>query len=314
MLENTEERTGDFMADNRIMTEIAAQPECWRRAAGLAAEVRDALPARGERVAVVGCGTSLFMAQAYAALREAAGQGETDAFPASEMPLARRYDRVLALTRSGTTTEVLDVLDRLGGAVRTTAITADPQTPVSKTAGRVIALDFADEESVVQTRFATTQLALLRAHLGEDLSAAIADAEAAVTGPLPAELLDVEQVTFLGRGWTNGLAQEAALKMREAAGFWTEAYPAMEYRHGPISITGPGRAVWMFGEVPDGLAGQVAATGGLLRSSGADPLADLIRAQRLAVALATAAGLDPERPRHLTRSVILDSASGGPAA
>ncbi|WP_412518249.1 SIS domain-containing protein [Actinomadura madurae] len=295
------------MADNRIMTEIAAQPECWRRAAGMAARVRDALPARGERVAVVGCGTSLFMAQAYAALREAAGHGETDAFAASEAPLARRYDRMLALTRSGTTTEVFDVLDRLGGTVPTTAITADPDTPVSGSAGRVIALDFADEESVVQTRFATSQLALLRAHLGEDLAAAITDAEAAVSGPLPAELLGVEQITFLGRGWTVGIAQEAALKMREAAGLWTEAYPAMEYRHGPISITGPGRAVWMFGEVPGGLAGQVAATGGLLRAAPADPLADLIVAQRLAVARARAAGLDPERPRHLTRSVILES-------
>lgn len=295
------------MAGTRIMSEIAAQPECWRRAAGLAAGAGDALPARGERVAVVGCGTSLYMAQAYAALREGAGHGETDAFAASEMPAGRRYDRVLALTRSGTTTEVLELLDRLAGTVPTTAITADPDTPVSASAGRVIALEFADEESVVQTRFATTQLALLRAHLGEDLDAAIADAEAAVADPPPPELLAAGQITFLGRGWTVGIAQEAALKMREAAGFWTEAYPAMEYRHGPISITGTGRAVWMFGELPDGLAGQVAATGGTLRASAADPLADLIRAQRLAVALAEAAGLDPERPRHLTRSVILDA-------
>ncbi|MFB4309762.1 SIS domain-containing protein [Actinomadura sp. GTD37] len=295
------------MDGTRIASEIAAQPACWERAAALAARVGDALPDRGERVAVVGCGTSLFMAQAYAALREGSGHGETDAFAASEMPFARRYDRVLALTRSGTTTEVLDVLDRLRGAVPTTAITADPGTPVSASAGRVVALEFADEESVVQTRFATTLLALLRAHLGEDLAAAIADAAAAVADPLPPELLHAGQVTFLGRGWTVGIAREAALKLREAAGSWTEAYPAMEYRHGPISITGPGRAVWMFGGLPDGLAGQVAATGGTLRASAADPLADLVRAQRLAVARAEAAGLDPERPRHLTRSVILDA-------
>ncbi|MBW5422845.1 sugar isomerase, partial [Streptomyces sp. BG9H] len=35
------------------------------------------------------------------------------------------------------------------------------------------------------------------------------------------------------------------------------------------------------------------------------PLADLIRAQRLAVALAESRGYDPDRPRNLTRSVIL---------
>ena len=36
-----------------------------------------------------------------------------------------------------------------------------------------------------------------------------------------------------------------------------------------------------------------------------DPLAGLVRAQRTAVALAAARGLDPDRPRNLTRSVVL---------
>ncbi|MFC4055282.1 SIS domain-containing protein [Actinomadura syzygii] len=304
------------MPADRTTSEIAAQPECWRRAAGLAAGLAERagggpLPARGERVAVVGCGTSLFMAQAYAALRESAGHGETDAFAASEMPSGRRYDRVVALSRSGTTTEVVDVLAGLAGTARTTVVTAVPDSPAAGRADHVVALAFADEESVVQTRFATTQLVLLRAHLGEDVTAAIEDAQAAVRDPLPAELLAAGQFTFLGRGWTVGLASEAALKMREAAGYWTEAYPAMEYRHGPISVTGPGRAVWMLGDLPDGLAAQVAATGGLLRAAAADPLAELVRAQRAAVALAVARGLDPDRPRHLTRSVILDGRAPG---
>ena len=51
----------------------------------------------------------------------------------------------------------------------------------------------------------------------------------------------IAQITFLGRGWTVGLAREAALKCREAAAFWAEAYPAMDYRHGPISIAAPRR-------------------------------------------------------------------------
>ena len=37
--------------------------------------------------------------------------------------------------------------------------------------------------------------------------------------------------------------QEAALKLREASIGWTEAYPTMEYRHGPSSIAAPGRVV-----------------------------------------------------------------------
>lgn len=285
--------------------EIASQPECWERAIALAPSVAGALPAHGERVAVVGCGTSWFMAQSYAAAREVAGQGETDAFAASEMPAGRRYDRVLALSRSGTTTEVAELLGRLDGTP-STAITAVAGSPIARAAGRVVVLDFADEESVVQTRFATTLLVLLRAHLGLDLTAAVADARRALTEPLPAALTSADQFTFLGQGWAYGVAQEAALKMREAARVWTESYPAMEYRHGPITITGPGRVTWMFGSPPAGLAADVAHTGGTFVDADLDPLADLIRAQRLAVTLAQANGLNPDRPHNLTRSVILN--------
>jgi len=81
-------------AVSRTEQEVASQPACWREAALLADGLAGLLPARGERVAVAGCGTSWFMAQSYAAAREQAGHGETDAFAASEMPAGRRYDRV----------------------------------------------------------------------------------------------------------------------------------------------------------------------------------------------------------------------------
>ncbi|MEU9588845.1 SIS domain-containing protein [Streptomyces sp. NPDC048193] len=288
-----------------VEDELNSQPECWTRAAAEAAGHAAALPATGERVAVVGCGTSYFMAQSAAALREEAGLGETDAFAASEFPSGRAYDRVVALTRSGTTTEVLDLLGALKGRTRTVALTADPDTPVMAAADDVVVLAYADERSVVQTRFATTALTLLRAHLGLHTEAAVADARTALAAGLPEGLVDCTQFTFLGRGWTVGLANEAGLKMREASLSWTEAYPAMEYRHGPISISTSGTATWMFGEAPDGLAEQVRDTGALWVAAGLDPLAELVRAQRLAVAVAASRGLDPDRPRHLTRSVIL---------
>ena len=303
-----------------VQSEIASQPECWTRAATLAGA--PGLPRRGERVAVAGCGTSWFMAKAYAALRERTGQGETDAFQASEFPLTRGYDRVVTISRSGTTTEVVDLLDAMDGRCPTTVITADPTMPAAALATDVIALEFADERSVVQTRFATTTLALLRSHLGEDIRPAASDAEVAVRLPLPVHPALVEQVTFLGRGWTIGLAEEAALKCREAAMYWAEAYPAMDYRHGPISIAAPGRVVWAFGEIPPGLADDVEATGAAFvhsRYNGGyaalgswcggraplDPMADLVVAQRVAVLLATSQGLDPDHPRNLTRSVVL---------
>lgn len=294
------------MSGTHVESEIATQPASWRRAAALLPEVAPLLPASGERVAVVGCGTSWFMAMAYAALRESAGRGETDAFTASEMPPGRRYDRVVALTRSGTTTEVLRLLDRLHeAAVPTVAITGVADAPVREAAAEVVALGFADESSVVQTRFATTTLALLRAHLGHDVEALAVDAEKAL-GLSVEEHLSASQISFLGQGWTVGLAQEAALKTREAAQLWAEAYPAMDYRHGPIAIAEPGREVWSFGTPPAGLAAEVAETGARFVTSDLDPLAQLVLAQRVAVALALGRGLDPDRPRHLTRSVELD--------
>jgi fructoselysine-6-P-deglycase FrlB-like protein len=303
-----------------VKAEIASQPDCWRMAAKLADS--PGLPARGERIAVVGCGTSWFMAKAYASLREQAGHGETDAFQASEFPHTRTYDRVVAITRSGTTTEVVELLNALDGRTPTTVLTADPRQPAAAVATDAIVLDFADEQAVVQTRFATSVLALLRAHLGEDIETVAADAEVAVRMPLPVHPALAEQITFLGRGWTVGLAEEAALKCREAAGYWAEAYPAMDYRHGPISIAAPRRVVWAFGDIPVGLPDDVEKTGASFvhsRHHGGyaalgswcggraplDPMADLVLAQRVAVLLATSQGLDPDHPRNLTRSVVL---------
>jgi fructoselysine-6-P-deglycase FrlB-like protein len=57
--------------------------------------------------------------------------------------------------------------------------------------------------------------------------------------------------------------------------------------------------------MPDGMADTVTATGARLHHGDLDPLADLVLAQRFAIALAAHRGLDPDQPRLLTRSVIL---------
>jgi fructoselysine-6-P-deglycase FrlB-like protein len=284
-----------------VEQEIATQPGCWRRAAALATRLSAAFPPRGRRVAIVGCGTSLFVAQAMAALRESAGHGETDAFPASEVPTGRRYDLVVALSRSGTTSEVLGALDAFPGTP-TVAVTADGAAPLASRADRAVVLDFADERSVVQTRFATTALALVRAHLGHAIDLAAADGEDALEAPLPAE---ARHVAFLGTGWRVGLAREAALKAREAAGLESEAHPALEYRHGPISAAGPATLVWAVGPIPSDLAADIERTGARLERPARDPMAELVRVQRFAVRAALAAGRDPDRPPYLARSVVL---------
>src|SRR5579859_6494728 len=117
---------------SQIENEIVSQPSTWQQAVGRLTELAGPLPARGTRLAVVGCGTSYYVAQAFAAARESRGHGESDAFPASEMPLQRPYDAVLAISRSGTTTEVVRLLGALHGRIPTVAITAVAHSPVTE--------------------------------------------------------------------------------------------------------------------------------------------------------------------------------------
>ncbi len=291
---------------SKMEAELHSQPSMWQRAIAQQAE-EELLPAPGQKVAVVGCGTSWFMAESYAAAREAAGHGLTDAFAASEARIAGRgYDAVVAITRSGTTSEVLELLDGLEPGLRTVVLVGDTSSPVREKVDAVIELPYADEQSVVQTRFATSALAYLLSSVGMDLSPAIAQASELLAEETDQALLQAEQFTFLGRGYSVGLAHEAALKMREAVQGWTEAYPAMDYRHGPISIAAPNRVTWMLGEEPEGLSRDMAATGALYLNRDLHPLAELAHIHKVTLDRARARGLDPDTPRNLTRSVILE--------
>ena len=73
----------------------------------------------------------------------------------------------------------------------------------------------------------------------------------------------------------------------------------------PIATAGPGTVVWFIGAAPDGLAGEIEATGATVMHSTLDPLAELVRVQRVALALAALRGLDPDRPPNLSRAVVL---------
>jgi len=288
--------------------EIGSQPTCWRRAIEHAAAGVAGLPASGEHVLAIGCGTSFYLARAYARLREQRGHGLTDATIASEVPtdgVVRDYDRVLAISRSGTTTEVLQAVTRLAEQAPVTAVLGTLGTPIGAAANEIVDLSYADEHSVVQTRFPTTLLTLLRAQLGESAAALgeLADQaqqviDTPVTEPAP------RQLVVLGTGWAAALAQEAALKCRESVGMWAEAYASGEYRHGPISVAGPGTLVWGMTPLTDAQVEAITATGASARQPTADPQVELVAIQRHAVTWAAAIGRDADVPKHLTRSVI----------
>ena len=120
----------------------------------------------------------------------------------------------------------------------------------------------------------------------------------------------------LGSEWRVGLADAGgADAARDARDLWAESYPAMEYRHGPIATAGPGALVWLL----DRAAGEARRRGRRRPgrpcvAASLDPLAELVRIQRLAVALAEQRGLDPDRPANLERAVVLDLIESGGAA
>jgi len=286
--------------------EIASQPGCWIRAQEQARSALSGLPEAGERVLVLGCGTSYYVAAGYAWLREQRGHGPTDAVIASELPpVIREYDRVVAISRSGTTTEVHQALLRLRGTAPVTAVLGALDTPIAALATDIVDLSYADERSIVQTRFPTTLLTLLRARLGDD---ARAQAELVSSGEqaTKAEISEAapRQRAVLASGWAAALAQEAALKCRESAGMWAEAYATGEYRHGPISAARPGTLVWAMTPLSDVEIAAIEATGARVHHGGTEPQAELVLLQRHAIAWAAAAGRDADVPVHLTRSVV----------
>jgi glutamine---fructose-6-phosphate transaminase (isomerizing) len=110
----------------------------------------------------------------------------------------------------------------------------------------------------------------------------------------------------LGHGWGTAIGQEAALKVRESAGAWTESYAVGEYRHGPIATSGPGTLVWGLDRLPEDIVEAVRDTGGTVEHGCGEPLVELVRLHRYAVELAAENGRDADAPWFLSRSVILE--------
>lgn len=100
------------------------------------------------------------------------------------------------------------------------------------------------------------------------------------------------------------MANQAALKCRESAGLWAEAYATGEYQHGPISVAREGTLVWAMTPLTDVQERAISGTGAVHQGH-EDPQVELVALQRHAIAWAIAAGRDADVPVHLSRSVIV---------
>lgn len=140
-----------------------------------------------------------------------------------------------------------------------------------------------------------------------------------------ATLTSATSLFVLGRGLSLGIAQEAALKLKETCGLHAEAYSAAEVKHGPMAIVGPGFPVLMLAPNDEGreafepLAREFVDRGARVMMAGdaragalslpvigglhpaLAPIATIQAFYRFAGALSLARGLDPDRPPHLQK-------------
>lgn len=206
----------------------------------------------------------------------------------------------------------------------TLSITNLEHGPVVDAAEHHIFIGAGDERAVAATKtYTLTMLALfeMARALGADLPApeglgeAVARAlEENATAEI-AEALGRAKLAFtLGRGYHFALAQEGALKLMECALLGARPYSPADFAHGPIALAGEGTAALLFGaDDRDATAKDVrdrlAATGASLFQAAVDrhlpetlqPFPATALAQRIALSAAVARGLDPDRPRNLTK-------------
>ena len=138
-------------------------------------------------------------------------------------------------------------------------------------------------------------------------------------------LKEARSLYVLGRGVGFGVAEEAALKLKETCGLHAEAFSAAEVRHGPMALVGPDFPVLAFTQGDETRAGVELATAAaaalrapVIKVGGGaqpgvlslptrdacpilEPIGYALSFYRLAGTLALARGLDPDHPPHLTK-------------
>jgi glutamine---fructose-6-phosphate transaminase (isomerizing) len=224
---------------------------------------------------------------------------------------------------------------------RTAAIVNDPESPLARQAEWIFDCGAGPEQSVPATKTVAAQMLVLAlvsgAWRGDELSSFSA-IPAEIRGALAREdearslaahLAHLDDVSVVGRGFAYPVALELALKLKEMARLHAEAFSSADFLHGPIALVGPTHRVLVLdaGGASSAHALEIArnvdrrSTEAYLVRAGrfhgfrdapalahaADvgehlaPIVLLALAQRLALELAVARGLDPSRPPGLAK-------------
>ena len=243
----------------------------------------------------------------------------------------------LAISQSGASPDLLAAVGkaREAGALVVALVNAS-DSPLAQRADHVVPLCAGAETSVAATKSFIASLAAI-IHLvscwaeDRELSGEIRKAprhlERAWSLDWTAAIERLKPATDLyvvGRGMGLGVAQEAALKLKETCALHAEAVSAAELRHGPMALVRAGFPVLVFSQNDEARAGVEVLTGELvarradvmiagsrcqdalhLATEPAHPVIEpMLIAQtfyRMANALSLARGLDPDRPPNLRK-------------
>jgi fructoselysine-6-P-deglycase FrlB-like protein len=298
-----------------IEEDIRSIPAILRQTSARIDERGDAVaPQLNGPIIFLGCGSSYCVAMALAALYEQERHAPGQAIIASDY-LSRPAWTHVAISRTGETTELVTAMQRAhqaGG--RCILLVGEQGSPAEAHADTVLALEFAAEQGVIQTRFIVAVTQALRLLIGgEATQAPLKDLpermERALATFDATPLLKFDHIVFLGRGWRYGLACAARLNLQETALMVPESHQTMDYRHGPIASADERTLVWCLDPLDDAPAvavvNDVRRTGATVQWTNVDPLIAVAQAQLFALHKAAARGVDPMAPRHLSRAIIL---------
>jgi glutamine---fructose-6-phosphate transaminase (isomerizing) len=244
----------------------------------------------------------------------------------------------LAISQSGASPDLILSAEaaRKAGATVVALVNAEG-APLGQKADFLLPLSAGEERSVAATKSCIATLlmiARLAAHWQEDeaLLQALAEVpdqlEQAINcdwAPALPVLQQAKGLFVIGRGLTLGIAQEAALKLKETSGLHAEGFSAAEVKHGPMALVNRDMPVLVFApadatrEGLDILVADFAARGAPVIVAGADmpgalrvptvekthaalaPILSLASFYGFANALSLARGFDPDRPPHLLK-------------
>ena len=244
---------------------------------------------------------------------------------------------MLAISQSGASPDLLaSVASAKAAGAMIIALVNVESSPLAQAADYAIPLCAGREQSVAATKSYIATLAAI-IHLvalwseDEELLDALAQAPAQLERawkldwqPALAHLQPARDLYVVGRGLGLGIAQEAALKLKETCGLHAEALSAAELRHGPMALVQTGFPVLIFAQNDEthggvaALAAELAERGAQIMLAGAEaakslllptetahpaiqPMLIIQSFYRFVNALALARGYDPDHPPHLRK-------------